>query len=92
MTNDAVGQAQPPHIDGNSGNVITVGSYDLQLSGECVVWCKGGGGMGAEGSLERKMTNDAVGQAQPPHIDGTSGNMITVGSYDLQLSGECSVV
>ena len=43
-------------------------------------------------TLARKMTNDAVGQAQPPHIDGNSGNVITVGSYDLQLSGECSVV
>ena len=42
--------------------------------------------------LSKKITNDAVKQAQPPHIDGNSGNVITVGSYDLQMSGECSVV
>ena len=42
--------------------------------------------MGAWGwlTLVRKMTTDAVGQAQPPHIDGNSGNVIIVGSYDLQ--------
>ena len=58
------------------------------------------GGMGGCGealetawiTLARKMTNDAVGQAQPLHIDGSNGNVITVGSYDLQLSDECSVV
>ena len=42
-------------------------------------------------ALARKIINNAVGQVQPPHIDGNSGKVITVGSYDLQLRGDCSV-
>lgn len=35
----------------------------------------------------RKMMNDVVASTQPQMADGGRGNVVTFGSYDLQLSG-----
>lgn len=35
----------------------------------------------------RKMMNDVVANSQPQLMEGGRGNVVTFGSYDLQLSG-----
>lgn len=35
----------------------------------------------------RKMMNDVVASTQPQLVEGGRGNVVTFGSYDLQLSG-----
>ncbi|XP_074645318.1 trafficking protein particle complex subunit 8-like [Tubulanus polymorphus] len=37
-------------------------------------------------TLARKLMSEAVGNTQPPSSDGNHGNIISVGSYDLQIS------
>ncbi|XP_022096139.1 trafficking protein particle complex subunit 8-like isoform X2 [Acanthaster planci] len=36
-------------------------------------------------SLMRRMLEESVNRCQPPPVDGNRGNVITVGSYDLQI-------
>lgn len=38
-------------------------------------------------AVARKMMSDAVANAQPQLVDGGRGNVISIGNYDLQLSG-----
>ena len=38
-------------------------------------------------AMARKMMSAAVGNAQPMMLENSRSNVITVGDYDLQLSG-----
>ena len=40
----------------------------------------------------RKIMNDAVNNAQLQMAEGNRGNVMTIGNYDLQLSGKCCVI
>lgn len=39
-------------------------------------------------AVARKMMTDTVASAQPQLMDGNQRNVITIGDYDLQLSGK----
>ena len=42
--------------------------------------------------LMRKMLQESVNRCQPSLVNGSRGNVITVGSYDLQIAGKYNLI